>query len=331
MSKAAVIDEAISDAELALQLFVRWPAMFGGIVLRGDGPVRDEMVAFAKAEIGKQGPVVKIPSNVDSERLLGGLDLSATLAAGHGVVREGLLAGAAGGAVILPMAERLAANVAAHIAQAMDGGDIAVILLDDGHEPDEAPPRVLTERMAFHCDVSALRAFDGRDWAKAKKPAKVAPLDDTQLHAIALTAAALGIASVRPLIFAQSAARAHAALNGRNKVSDDDIAAAAGWCWLRARRRYRKVRLRPRQSRRAKILTAITTKTGVSRISTLRISCSRPQRRRSQSISSTRSTGRRNAAAMGRRGGRGRNRNRLCVGGPWARDPGFRGMAKGWR
>lgn len=226
MSKAAVIDEAISDAELALQLFVRWPAAFGGIVLRGDGPVRDEMVAFARDEIGKHGPVMKIPANVDSERLLGGLDLTATLATGQGVMRQGLLAGAAGGAVILPMAERVAANVAAHIAQAMDGGDVAVILLDDGHEPDETPPAVLTERAAFHCDVSELRALEGCDWPKAKKLAKVGPLDDGQLRAIAVTGGALGIASVRPLIFAQTTARAHAALNGRKKAVDDDVAAA---------------------------------------------------------------------------------------------------------
>ncbi len=216
----------IDDAALALQLFVRWPAMFGGIVLRGDGPVRDDMVAFARTEIARHGPVAKIPANVDSERLLGGLDLSATLTAGHSVMREGLLAGAAGGAVILPMAERVAANVAAHISQAMDGGDLAVILLDDGAEADEAPPAVLTERAAFHCDVSELRAFEGGDWAKAKPVSKIAPLADVQLHAIAVTAAALGISSVRPLIFAQTTARAHAALNGRKKVGDDDIAAA---------------------------------------------------------------------------------------------------------
>jgi magnesium chelatase subunit D len=226
VSKAAVIDEAIIDAELALQLFVRWPAAFGGIILRGDGPVRDAMVAFAKETIGRHAPVVKIPASVDGDRLLGGLDLSATLAAGRGVMREGLLAGAAGGAVILPMAERVAPNVAAHVAQAMEGGDLAVILLDDGHEPDELPPAVLTERAAFHCDLSALRKLEGGEWAKTKKLARVAPLDDAQLHAIAMTAAALGIASVRPLIFAQTTARAHAALSGRKKVGDADIAAA---------------------------------------------------------------------------------------------------------
>jgi magnesium chelatase subunit D len=221
----AVNVAAISDAELALHLFVSNPSLFGGIVLRGDGPVRDEMVAFAKEAIGQFGPVAKIPSNVDTERLLGGLDLTATLASGQSVMSAGLLDSAAGGVVIVPMAERIQANVAAHIAQAMDGGDIAAILLDDSQEPDEAPPQVLTERMAFHCDVSALRSFSHPS-AKPIAPTNVQPLHDEQLHAIAATSAALGIGSVRALIFANSTARAHAAYNGRTQAIDDDIAAA---------------------------------------------------------------------------------------------------------
>lgn len=226
MSETAALDAVVSDAELALHLFVRNPSLFGGIVLRGDGPVRDEMVAFAKEAIGRFGPVAKIPSNVDTERLLGGIDLTATLATGHSVTRAGLLDSAAGGVVIVPMAERVQANVAAHIAQAMDGGDVAAILLDDSREPDETPPAVLTERMAFRCDVSALREFAGQTATAPIASVSVQPLNNEQLHAIAATSTALGIGSVRALIFANSAARAHAALNGRTQAIDEDIAAA---------------------------------------------------------------------------------------------------------
>lgn len=226
MSEAAALDAVVSDAELALHLFVRNPSLFGGIVLRGDGPVRDEMVAFAKEAIGKFGPVAKIPSNVDTERLLGGLDLTATLASGQSVLRAGLLDSAAGGVVIVPMAERIQANVAAHIAQAMDGGEVAAILLDDSQEPDEMPPAVLTERMALYCDVSALRSFGGEAATKPLTLSTVQPLGNEQLHAIAATSAALGIGSVRALLFANSTARAHAALHGRLRAIDDDIAAA---------------------------------------------------------------------------------------------------------
>ena len=226
MSDAPSLNATISDAELALQLFVRSPATFGGIILRGDSPVRDEMLDDARAAL--HGPVVKIPSNVDAERLLGGLDLTATLSAGKSVMRSGLLTAAAGGAIILPMAERIAANVAAHVAQAMDDGNLAVILLDDGAEPDEAPPAILMERAAFHCDLSGLRSRSTKDWPTAIKLASVATLTDEQYHAVASTALALGVGSVRPLIFTNLAARAHAALHGRAIAIDADIIAAVG-------------------------------------------------------------------------------------------------------
>lgn len=226
MSEADALDAVVSDAELALHLFVSNPSLFGGIVLRSDGPVRDEMVTFAKESISQFGPVAKIPSNVDTERLLGGLDLTATLAKGQSVIRAGLLDSTAGGVIIVPMAERIQANVASHIAQAMDGGDVAAILLDDSQEPDEAPPVVLTERMAFHCDVSELRSFANGATSKPIALASVQALNDEQFHAIAATSAALGIGSARALIFANSAARAHAAFNGRTQAIEDDIAAA---------------------------------------------------------------------------------------------------------
>ena len=184
------------------------------------------MLDYAKAAIGRHGPVVKIPGNVDAERLLGGLDLTATLAAGRGVMRPGLLDAAAGGAVIIPMAERLNAGFAAHIAMALDGGDVAAILLDDSREEDEAPPTVLTERVAFYVDVTDLRHFSGLEHGGAIALSTVAPLSDAQLHALTVTSAALGIASVRPLLFAQTAARAHAALHGRMSAVDEDLIAA---------------------------------------------------------------------------------------------------------
>ena len=104
VSPATVLDDRISDAELALHLFVRNPHQFGGIILKGPGPVREAMVAFAQEALAKRGPVARIPVNIDSERLLGGLDLSATLAAGRGVMRSGLLNDCSGGVVILPSA-----------------------------------------------------------------------------------------------------------------------------------------------------------------------------------------------------------------------------------
>lgn len=227
MNDMVADDLALNEAETALRLFTRNPSLFGGISLRGDGPLRDEMVAFVQAEMAQRGPLAKIPSNVDAERLLGGLDLTATLSTGQAILRAGLLESAAGGAVIIPMAERVSSNVAAHVAQAMDSGDMSAILLDDGQEPDERPPTVLTERIAFHLDVSALRSFNAASDPPSAIPFQnVTRLDDNQLHAIVTTARGLGIDSVRAIIFAHVVARAHAAFHGRVEARNEDIAAA---------------------------------------------------------------------------------------------------------
>jgi magnesium chelatase subunit D len=223
VSPATVLDDRISDAELALHLFVRNPHQFGGIILKGPGPVREAMVAFAQEALAKRGPVARIPVNIDSERLLGGLDLSATLAAGRGVMRSGLLNDCSGGVVILPMAERIPRDIAAHIAQAMDGRKLAAILLDDSVDGDEAPPPVLTERIAFHCDMSELRQFDG---AASPTALHSAALTDMQLVGLVNTASALGIGSARAYIFAHKAAHAHAEFHGRAAANDDDLTAA---------------------------------------------------------------------------------------------------------
>lgn len=231
MTPAALPTDAAHDAALALALFVHDPLRFGGIVLRGDGPARDAMLDALTAAIGARGPVVRIPVNVDTERLLGGLDLTATLTRGTSVQRMGLLDSARGGAVIVPMAERLRGDIAAHIAQAIDRGTVAAVLLDDSRDDDAGLPPGLAERAAFHCDVAGVRGAFGAGWESDlslsfEPPPLPGSLDDTQFTAIAATAAALGVASVRALNFAVSAAQGCAALDGRILIGDDDIAAA---------------------------------------------------------------------------------------------------------
>ena len=172
------------------------------------------------------GPVLRMPINVDAEQLLGGLDLTETLAKGMAVKRPGLLERASGGIAVIPMAERIAPNIAAHLAQAMDHGNVAAILLDDGLGPDEAPPGMLMERAAFHCDLSQARTLDfaltgdlGSE-TKARAPVK------KQRKALAATAAALGIHSMRPVLLAERCARQYAALDGSETVRAEDLEAA---------------------------------------------------------------------------------------------------------
>lgn len=149
--------DPIYDALLAARLVTLAPSNLGGIALRGAGPSRDAVIAA----LGDVMPLRRLPGHIDDERLLGGIDIAASLAAGHPVQQAGLLDEARGGALIVPMAERLDDAIAGRLAQALDAGDIALVLLDDGIEPEDAPPGSLMERCAFHCDLTLSREWQG--------------------------------------------------------------------------------------------------------------------------------------------------------------------------
>lgn len=222
--------DPVEDAALAARLFLIAPSLFGGLALRGSSPARDALVAaLGEAMQAANHPFRKLPGHVDDERLLGGVDIASSLASGRAVHQRGLLEECAGGAVVVPMAERMEPRVAGRLAQSLDEGDgPTLILLDDAREDDDAPPASLLERTAFHSDLAA-----SREWQVApleissRDIGAVAPLDTAALEALAATADALGVDSLRPLIFAQSAARAHAALAGRAEIEQADLTAAA--------------------------------------------------------------------------------------------------------
>ncbi len=207
---------------LAARLFTLAPNRFGGIVLRGASPARDAVVAALQNAL----PCRRLPGHVDDERLLGGIDIAASLAAGRPVNQSGLLTEAKDGALIAPMAERLGDAISGRLAQTVDAGESALILLDDSTEAEDAPPATLTERCAFLCDLSASREWEA-GWGEVSGDlCKVDQLDDEALRALAATAGALGVHSLRPLLFTGDVALAHAALAGRRAVEDMDLAAA---------------------------------------------------------------------------------------------------------
>ncbi|MEQ8412214.1 MAG: magnesium chelatase subunit D [Erythrobacter sp.] len=224
--------DPMEEALLAARLFLAAPARFGGMVLRGSGPARDALLAALGERFAAQGRAWRrMPGHVDDERLLGGIDIAASLAAGRPVAQAGLIEEAAGGALVAPMAERIEDSVAGRLAQALDDRDSApaLVLLDDSTDPDESPPTSLIERLAFSCDLSTSRMW--QDIALTEVDtldlATVAPLGDDALGALAATAEALGVVSLRPLLFASEAARAHAALAGRTEAIETDLSAAA--------------------------------------------------------------------------------------------------------
>jgi magnesium chelatase subunit D len=215
--------DPLDDAVLAARLFALAPGTFKGLVLRGSSPAREALVAALAEALSLR----RLPGHVDDERLLGGIDLAASLSAGKPVRQTGLIEEARGGALIAGMAERMDASIAGRLAQALDEGGTALVLLDDAAEPGEAPPASLTERLAFLCDLSASRRWQGVELAPpAGALADVAPLEDADFRALAATGDALGVESLRALLHASEAARGLAALAGRDKADKADLAGA---------------------------------------------------------------------------------------------------------
>ena len=197
-------------------------ASLGGIVVRArSGPVRDRFLADMTRMIG---PAHRVHPATSDEALFGGLDVSATLAHGAMVQQNGLLD--RGGTLMLTMAERCPAGLAAKLAMALDSGRIArLVILDEGAETDETAPPGLAERVAFSVDLN--------DVALADIMSPEAPVNNTaakhateDLHQITDIAQQLGIDSLRAPMFALRAARVHAAMLGRAAVTSDDIEAA---------------------------------------------------------------------------------------------------------
>jgi magnesium chelatase subunit D len=237
------------DAALAAALLAIDPGL-GGILLRAlPGPVRDRYLALLRGHFPAQAPWRRLPLHAADERLLGGLDLPATLQAGRPVAARGLLAETDGGILLVAMAERISTGVAARLCAALDTGEVAaerdglslrfpaaigVVALDEGIAEDEHPPAALFDRLAFPIDLAGISLQDATRpphdrahiaAAQARLPSVELP--DDMLHALCSAASALGVASLRAVLLSARAARAAAALGGRNKVAETDAMTVA--------------------------------------------------------------------------------------------------------
>lgn len=229
------------DALLAARLFAGDPAKLAGIRLRARaGPVRDRWLAYLKSQLSVGVPFRKIPAGIGADRLLGGLDLAATLSANRPVYLPGVLAEAHDGVAILPMAERTAPHVTAGLMAVLDEGEvvverdgltlrpparIGVVMLDEGVD-DEAPPAALTERMAITISLEGITISEAE--VPPSVPAMRAAIvtTDSAIAALCSVAAAFGIDSARAPILALGVAAASAAEAGRTAIADEDLVIA---------------------------------------------------------------------------------------------------------
>ncbi len=248
MSGQAAPPSAWDEAILAAMLAAVDPQGLGLRVKARPGPVRDRWLSILKDSLPAGTPWRRLPSHATDDRLLGGLDLSATLAAGRPVMQKGLVSEADGGILVVPMAERLSQGTAARVAAALDTGAVSVerdglaarlpariglVLLDEGID-DEAPPASLLERIAIHLDLDAIGLAacadgeaDAQSVAAARARFSAVDVEEGDIRALVETAAALGVLSLRAPMAALRAARAAAALAGRTAPASEDLVTAA--------------------------------------------------------------------------------------------------------
>lgn len=227
----------------------------GGAVL--DHPLHEQARLFGslvRAWLPRGAPMRRVPSSVTADRLYGGVDLAATLSAGKIVAEKGVLAGADGGIVVVPMAERLNVSARTAVCEVLDFGEVTVqregiadrhasrvcaLLLDESVDDELVHPS-LTDRLAFRVRFDG-RASEELEWMADESEAhhfetlvrdarhrlSQVSVDEQWAEALCQTADAFGVDSVRATLFALRCARAHAALQGRLMVTEADAEKAA--------------------------------------------------------------------------------------------------------
>jgi magnesium chelatase subunit D len=233
------------------------PTALHGVSIRaGAGPVRDAWLAHFLLRLqlrsGHPPKVHRLPLNASDDRLLGGLDLVATLLMGRPVAESGLLARAHGGVLLAAMAERMTASTSSRLCAVIDTGRVqfardglqgkddarfVLIAFDEGAADDERPPAALLDRLAFRLD---LREISQRVLGEFDAPANHslsdgddtsavadATIDEAQIAALCNVALAFGITSLRAAQLAVVAAKTSAMVFGRTQVTEEDITLAA--------------------------------------------------------------------------------------------------------
>jgi magnesium chelatase subunit D len=190
-------------------------------------------------------PFRKMPAAIDDDRLLGGLDLAATLRAGRPILARGILVETDGGVLVVPSAERMVPSLAAKLGAALDASSVAIerdgltervdcrlglILIDEGVGPDEGAPLALLDRTAFHVlvnDAHGSLPFDRETIGTARGLLPHVGFGESIARMLAEAAWVFGVGSTRAWTFALRGARVHAALSGRESTTPDDAAVAA--------------------------------------------------------------------------------------------------------
>lgn len=252
----------LDTAKQALLLLAVDPSLGGCAMAAPVGSGKSTLARAFAALLPDGTPFIEMPVNVTEDRLLGGLDLEATLASGQRVVERGLLAAAHGGVLYVDGLNLLDSSVEAALMETMASGIVRVereglsavhpaqFVLIATYDPAEGDVRRgLLDRLALIApftsngdararaevvrrssrdliddgELQMLRALV----ADARARLQQVHLRDVQISGLVQAALSLGVEGNRADVFACKVACAAAALAGRGDVEDEDLKLAA--------------------------------------------------------------------------------------------------------
>ncbi len=252
------MNSAWDDSLWALAALAIDPSGLKGIWLKtSHGPAKEEWLNWLFA---LRPDTRKLPSNVDTERLLGGLDLSMTLQLGRPVQQTGLLAQSHFKLLLCPMAERLEESSASIVTQVLDTQRVSahvalessdsvhsvfgLIALDESTQEERGIALSLREQLGIWLDLNLCTHKDTAQdetldmLERVERALQADPLSyqralerletqDQDLQDVCELAQGFGIDSLRAPWFAIRLATVFAALRGSSRVEASDLGRAA--------------------------------------------------------------------------------------------------------
>jgi magnesium chelatase subunit D len=260
-------------ARQAMLMLAIEPAL-GGVVVPATVGSGKSTLARAFGDLLPTGcPFIELPLNVTEDRLLGGIDLEATLATGRRAVQRGLLAQAHTGVLYVDAINLLDSGAVTQVVDALSRGEVIVereglseihparFMLVGTWDPSDGEVRMgLLDRIGLivplaaqsdwrmrHEIVTTVLAASGgpggrrggRDeehedaiaglrehLAAARGRLQQIEMTEEQMRALVSASLSLGVEGNRADVFAARAARASAALAGRDEVTDQDLETA---------------------------------------------------------------------------------------------------------
>jgi magnesium chelatase subunit D len=238
------------DALRAASLLAIDPIGLRGIVVRGGRtPVRDQWLQMGRSLLGTESFEARVPLNVDSPALVGGLDLLQTMRTGQTCWAPGLFERAENGLLIFPMVEQLAPDIAALVGRTIeerqsrtirDGVTHVVptkfvaIALDESSREEPIQRNALIEQLAMVIDLSGVSLSDAKSAVPdqaliqdARNRLAAVQTHDEDIRAVCDSALQFGVRGMTGVVRAVRVACASAALSGYQRISEADLQLAA--------------------------------------------------------------------------------------------------------